>query len=107
MRFLAFAICIGLTACISAPETSVETVASPAAPFVVPMDPGQISCANLSNQSALNEATAWTMGRARAAVLAGRRAQTPSEPELAQSLITFCNRNSGANLSSAATQLGV
>ena len=107
MRYdVIFLAIIALSGCTlnSAPIASnVPTVAST---FVVPMDPGQISCASLSNSVALAEATNWTLGRARAAELSGRINNAPTAEALSQDLAGYCSANSTQTLASAAAQLG-
>ena len=95
----------GLAACsVATPtETSLPDVATP---FLVPMDPGDISCSSLSNPVALNEATNWALGRARAAVISGRLQSPPEAAAVSQSLSAFCSANSTSKIASAAAQLG-
>ena len=99
--------CISLGACATAPEPSVSQVPVVAAQFVVPTDPGKISCSSLTNPNALSEATNWTLGRARAAVLSGRISNVPLSETITQNLSTYCNANQSANLATAVTQIGL
>lgn len=98
---------IGLAACSVAPAPDVTaTPAVARAPFVVPMDPGQIKCEDLSNQTALSEATTWSLGRARAAVLSGRLSAVPTAETISQHLISHCGSNAQDTLAMAAAGYG-
>lgn len=97
-----------LVACgATAPAPAPTNGAATAGPFVVPMDPGQITCGAVANPTALTSATFWAMGRARAAVLAGRLAAEPSEADVSQSIASYCAANPAATVRDAAVQLGV
>ena len=97
---------LALPACaVQAPQAAAPVTA--AAPFSVPMDPGTISCAALSNPAAVDAATDWAMGRARAALLAGRISSLPDTLSLGSSLATFCRENSASTVRDAAAQLGL
>lgn len=98
----------GLAACTVAPTPAAQpaTTETPA-PFNVPMDPGQIRCASLRNPIALSEATQWTLGRARAAVLSGRLPNVPSAETISQNLTGYCGSNPTNTLEMAADQFGV
>jgi len=85
-----------------APGASVQTTTI----FTVPMDPGLIPCAALNNPTALNVATEWTMGQARAAALTGRIATTPDTTSVASNLTSFCTANRDETIRAAAKQLG-
>lgn len=89
-----------------APQQGIDPVQA-SAPFVVPMDPATIPCSALTNPQALDVATQWTLGRARAGVLAGTRPAVPDEQSLSGNLSAYCATNPSATLSTAAAQLGV
>lgn len=96
-----------LAACAAPqPPAAVQSTAAPA-PFEVPMDPGAISCASLSNPTALVAATDWVMGRARAAVLAGTADALPTADTVATNLANYCSANGSDRLRTAAAQLGL
>jgi len=99
--------CISLEACATALEPTVAPAPVAAVPFVVPSDPGKISCNSLNNPNALTEATNWALGRARAAVLSGRLSDVPASETITQNLSTYCNANQSANLAAAVTQMGL
>ncbi len=96
-----------LTGCMDAPSPNATAVAAPAAPFVVPMDPGQITCAQLSNPNAQAEAVEWVLGQARAAVLAGRAASVPAPAAVQAQIISACQSTPDARLASVARQIGL
>ena len=103
--FLALPV-LALHACAPAPTAAPEGAAS-AAPFAVPMDPGGISCAHLSNPQALAAASEWAMGQARAAVLAGRIAAVPAAQDVASGLAAYCSGNRGDTVRRAVAQIGL
>lgn len=74
--------------------------------FAVPMDPGQIRCGDLVNPAALAEAVQWTLGRARAAVVAGRLANAPNQEAMAQVLSAQCGASPSTSIAAVARQLG-
>jgi hypothetical protein len=98
-----------LSACAMAPQQSATSVASaePAAVFEVPMDPGLIRCSALANPNALAAAIQWTIGHARAGVLAGRVTNVPDEANLAQQFAAYCPANPDSTVRAAATQWGL
>ena len=102
---LPFAAIAGCTSVLS--QQAPSTVAPAATPFEVPMDPGQITCAQLANPNAQAEATNWVMGQARAAAIAGRIAAVPPEADVQAQMMSGCRSNPTARLASVARQLGV
>lgn len=108
--FLFLAPALLLAACASAPVQQNAPQSGPAqaaAPFTMPMDPGALPCAQLGNPAALAEATEWTLGLARAAVLSGRLAAAPDAASTSAALAAFCAGNGSATLRAAAASLGV
>ncbi|WP_439141498.1 hypothetical protein [Pseudooctadecabacter sp.] len=100
--------CAALTGCTAAPAPqSAPRTGSPAQPFTVPMDPGQIRCASLANPAAVDAATDWVMGLMRAQVLAGRRADMPDTLQVGSDLQSACRSTPQSTLRTAASQLGV
>lgn len=96
---------IALSACgVPAPQSN--GLAAVATPFDMPMDPGLIRCGQLSNPTALDAATQWSMGQARAAVLAGRSSAAPDEASLSASLAAYCGSHQSATLRTASAQIG-
>ncbi|AKS45699.1 hypothetical protein SAMN05444287_0797 [Octadecabacter temperatus] len=98
-----------LGACTAVPQQTVSTTASPEpiAAFEVPMDPGLIRCSSLTNPNALAAATQWTIGQARAGVLAGRVAELPNEGNLAQTFTAYCAENPNNTVRAAAVHWGL
>ncbi|SMX38031.1 hypothetical protein [Octadecabacter ascidiaceicola] len=102
-----------LGACTTPPQTSVAAIGStepaiePHFSFDVPMDPGQIRCSSLSNSVALEAAVQWTIGQARAGVLAGRDAEIPGEGDLAQIFAAYCAQNPNNTVRAAAIHWGL
>jgi len=84
--------------CMSSPASRTPAASAPAAPFVVPMDPGQITCAQMANPSALMEGANWVMGQARAAGLAGRTSAIANETDAAARLQSACASSPSARL---------
>ena len=105
-RFLVLLPIVALGGCVS-PAPQDNEAAPVAAPFDVPMDPGLIRCSALTNPVALNAATDWTLGQARAAALSGRINGVPDAASLSNSLASYCRSNSGSTVRSAAAQLGI
>lgn len=97
-----------LGACTAMPQQAATPSAStaPIAAFETPMDPGLIGCSDLTNPNALAAATQWTIGQARAGVLAGRVANIPEQGALAQSFTTYCSENPNSTVRMAALQWG-
>ena len=98
-----------VSAC-AAPGGSDDASASSGAealPFTVPMDPGTISCAEIANPAALAVGTDWTLGQARAALLAGTRSDLPAADTVSAALASFCAANPSARLRDAAGSLGI
>ena len=100
---------LALGACAITPQQSATPPAGavPIAAFEVPMDPGLIRCSALTNQTALAAATQWTIGQARAGVLAGRVANLPDEESLAQAFAIYCPENSESTVRMAAVHWGL
>lgn len=96
-----------LAACVTPAPNAASTPQAAAAPFSVPMNPGLISCDDLSNPSARAAATDWTMGRMRAAVLAGRRDAVPAPEAVAQELEDSCIANGRDTIQEAAFSMGL
>ena len=80
---------VGLGACSVATPTATPAP-TVTIPFVAPMNPSDIRCADLANPAALNEATNWALGHARAAVISGRLQTVPDAATVSQNLSTFC-----------------
>lgn len=100
---------IGLAAC-GAPALGPQTptdAAAVTAPFDVPMDPGLIRCAQISNPAALAAATDWAMGQARAGLLSGRTASLPDAADLSSNLASYCSANRGDTIRAATAQIGI
>jgi hypothetical protein len=97
---------LALPACETAAPQQANP-ASPAAAFVVPMDPGTIQCALLNNPSALAAASEWAMGRARAAALSGRVAGVPDQATVNSDLTNYCSENPNDAVRSAVSQIGL
>ena len=99
---------MGLSACLGPapqsadPAPAVQTTIA----FTAPMDPGMISCTALSNPAALAVATDWTMGQARAAVMAGRMATAPTPDAMSVALANYCTANGSSNVRTAARTMG-
>ncbi|WP_296417180.1 hypothetical protein [Pseudooctadecabacter sp.] len=101
-------LCGGLAACAAAPAPQpVGATGSVAQPFTVPMDPGQISCASLTNPAALDAATDWVMGVMRGQVLAGTRPTQPDTLTVGSALQSACQSSPQSTLRSIAGQIGV
>ena len=98
--------CIALSACMN---TSPQTAAAPvaAAPFTVPMDPGLIPCSALSNPNALAAASEWTLGQARAGIMAGTRSDLPTVDAISAGLSQYCRANGNDVARNAARAIGV
>ena len=98
---------VALGACAApAPQAAApSSTAAPAAPFNVPMDPGLIQCAQLTNPTAMSAATDWTLGQARASALSGRTTVTTDAANVARNLASYCSANSDTNVRSAAAAL--
>lgn len=110
MRLPVIALPLALLAgCGAMPADVASPQAAPSAPvpFVMPMDPGQLTCAQLSNPAAMDEATDWAMGQARAAVMAGRATQTPDTLTLSAGLSNYCAANRGGILRDALAHTGL
>ena len=100
MRVLAITFpLLSLAGCIGAPAANAPAASvAPAAPFVVPMDPGQITCAEMANSAALSEGARWVMGQARAAVLSGGGATLANEADAAARIAAACTGNPALRL---------
>lgn len=72
----------------TSPQPSVT--ATTAAPFTIPMDPGQISCAQIGTPAALTAATQWAAGHARADLISGQRSEMPADGDLAAEITRTC-----------------
>lgn len=96
---------VALTACAVPSPQSATPVA--AAPFNAPMDPGMISCGQLSNPAALAVATDWALGQARAGILAGTQTDLPSADTISSSLGSYCSANPSDTLRTASRQIGI
>jgi hypothetical protein len=97
---------IGLSACLDPAPQSDDPAVQTTIAFTAPMDPGIISCAALSNPAALAVATEWTMGQARAAVMAGRMASAPKPDAMSVALANYCTANETSNVRAAARTMG-
>lgn len=97
---------IVLAACGAPALQSSGGAPEAAAPFTMPMDPGLIRCEQLSNPTALEAATQWALGRARAAALAGTIAGIPDTATLSGNLAAYCRSNRGETIRTATAQLG-
>ncbi|MCF2870251.1 hypothetical protein L0664_04155 [Octadecabacter sp. G9-8] len=96
---------MALPACeMAAPQQAVPAAADVAVP--IPMDPGTMQCALLSNSNALAAASDWAMGRARAAALSGRIAGVPDQATVTSNLARYCSANGNDTVRSAAAQIG-
>ncbi|MBU2992968.1 hypothetical protein Q4555_02800 [Octadecabacter sp. 1_MG-2023] len=103
MRYLFLALPVAtLSACIAPAPQPTSDAAVLAQPFTMPMDPGLIRCDQLSNTAALDAATDWTLGRARAAVLAGRLSAVPDTLSVSGALSAYCQSNRNDVLRNAA-----
>lgn len=98
---LALAACTGPVGPDAIPDPQANAL-----PFDVPMDPGSISCAQLSNPSALAAATEWATGQARAAALAGRSEAVPPSNVLSQNLGIYCSANRSDTVRTATREIG-
>lgn len=94
-----------LPACAVAPQQQSAPAAADVA-INIPMDPGTMQCALLSNSNALTAASDWTMGRARAAALSGRVATVPDQSVVTSNLANYCSANQSDTVRGAANQLG-
>ncbi|MEL6957665.1 MAG: hypothetical protein AAGL89_01790 [Pseudomonadota bacterium] len=89
-----------LTGCAApAPQSSPPLAAATA--FAVPMDPGAIGCGDIGNSAALTAATEWSLGQARAALLSGRSAASPTASEMSGQIVSFCAANPDATIRGA------
>lgn len=106
IRFLSILVGFaGLAACTTQTSDAVAP-AVPAASFEAPMDPGLISCQQITtNSAALVEASDWMAGRLRAAVLSGQRSGPVSDAAVRQDVQVFCAANPGARLRNASAQM--
>ena len=97
-----------LSACAVVPQQAAPPTASaePISAFAIPMDPGLIRCSALTNPTALAAATQWTIGQARAGVLAGRVTTAPDETSLAQTFASYCSGNPDSTVRAAAVNWG-
>ena len=107
MRSIVLILSVAALAGCAARSAPPMVATDPATPFEVPMDPGTIRCDQLSNPAALAAATGWVDGRARAAVLSGRRADVPDATALAADLARICAGTPAAAIRDAANQLGI
>jgi len=102
---------VSLSACATTdfrPQPSIQTSAPVVAgPFIVPIDPGTIRCANLSNPTALTAATDWALGKARGAALAGTLGAVPDTSVLSGNLASHCSANPNDTVRGAAQQFGI
>lgn len=98
---------IALTACSAPSPQRPADIRQASAPFVVPMDPGLIPCAAVSNPAAMAEAVNWTMGRARAAAMAGTAQMAVDPATLEAALSGYCAANPSANLAAATRAIGL
>lgn len=96
---------VALTACAAPSPQSATPVA--AAPFNAPMDPGLMSCGQLSNPTALAVATEWALGQARGRVLAGTATDLPSADTISSNLGSYCSANQTNTLRTASRQIGI
>lgn len=103
--FMPILFALTLGAC-TAPAPQTEPPAA-AAPFVVPMDPGTIACAELSNPAARTVATQWAAGQARAAVLSGRLDAAPDDAVIARALVDACGNDPSRRVRAAVAQIGI
>lgn len=109
---IALTCCAAMAACATPPAPQPDS-AQPdnpqaiAAAFQMPMDPSLISCGALINVNALNAATEWTMGRARAAVLSGQSATVPDASTISADLTRFCRNNPSATIGAAGPLIGL
>lgn len=93
MKHIALALTLlALASCGAAPNAQSTTPAAAPAPFSMPMDPGQITCAQLANPTALAEAANWAMGHYRAQKLSGARLLTPEPTSVQGAFIIACDR---------------
>ncbi|WP_143515329.1 hypothetical protein [Pseudooctadecabacter jejudonensis] len=96
---------LALAACgaAPAPQSTATNTTALAAPFTVPMDPGQIRCSDLSNPAAATAATDWALGRARAAVLSGTSAAAPTDVDMRAELMAACANAASSTVRQATT----
>ncbi|MCF2904315.1 hypothetical protein L0666_04900 [Octadecabacter sp. CECT 8868] len=107
MRYLFLALPVAaLSACIAPAPQSTSDAAVVAQPFTMPMDPGLVRCDQLTNPAALAAATDWALGRARAAVLAGRLSTVPDATTVSGALAAHCQSNRNDILRNAAASVG-
>lgn len=83
------------------------SAAAVAGPFTVPIDPGTISCASLSNPTALMAATDWALGKARGATLAGTLTSVPQTSALSGNLASYCSANPTDTVRGAARRFDI
>lgn len=97
---------LSLLGCTAAPMQPNET-APFNAPFEAPMDPGTIQCRSLTSPAALEIATDWAMGQARAAVMSGNLTDVPDRAAMADSLTRYCGVNPSDSIADAIGQSGI
>ena len=100
-------------ACIAPANQTPNAASGPsaptevAAPVTLPMDPGQVSCAQVNSNSGFAVAGApWVNGQLRANLMRnGAASASASDAETAAALISFCAANPTATLRSAIASL--